>query len=176
MVFFLIVLSFFENKSNWFLMPFYPLVALIIGYSIDDVMQNKFKNRKFILLSYAGIIIIVFFHLIHYKTQYIVPNVGGDEAKIALVAREATSKDDIIYITDHRFPTTVYYSERKVLAVFSDHKQNAAWWVRAKSEWPNILENKNVYIITTKNDISMLDEYELEILANEGEKILLKKL
>lgn len=173
-------LTFFENKSNWFLMPIYPIVAIIIGYSLVE-FSNKFRKTYFLNFTvYATVFIIGFFHLIRYMSEYIVPDTSLDEAKVALAAKELTKWDDVIYLTNYYYPTIVFYSSRKVFAVYSDNEYNLAWWIKPKTAWKSILSKERVFIITTEEEYvnykKYFSGYKFDNLFKSGEKMLLKKV
>lgn len=174
-----ITLSFSENKSNWFLVPFYPLVSIMIGFTVWQ-MVRKFSGQKFIAPIIFFLMVVAALQNITYRDQYMFPDVAGDEARVALVAKNLTEKDDFIYLTNYYYPTIAYYSERKIYAVYSEQEKNPAWWIRPETDWGNILEGKRVFIITTKEEIEKFQKYfskyKFELLYQSGEKLLLKKV
>ncbi len=173
-----IVLSFSENKSNWFLMPLYPITALAIAYSLN-VLGKKIGKKGTVI-----IIMISFFisslQLFFYRDNYIVPDIAGDEAKVALAARDLTTADDVLYLTNYYYPTIVYYSQRQTHAVYSENQHNTAWWIKPKDDWIKILQKDRVFIITTREELESLrgyfSQYKFEVLYQSGEKMLLKKV
>lgn len=177
--FFFVILSFSENKSNWFLVPFYPIIALIVGHSISDWIAKILRN-KYSLLAMTVVLLLAVIQLSIYKSEYIVPDIAGDEARIALYANEHTKDSDILYLTNYYYPTTIYYSRRKVYAVYSDFEGGNTPWIKPKSDWKNILQKDNVYIITTKNEYDELQntfpKLKYTILFQSGDKLLVKKI
>ena len=171
-----LVLSFSENKSNWFLMPLYPIAALMIGYTFYELMK-KFHIPHFFGMA---VFFIAVLQLFTYRNEFIVPDISGDDARVAMAARDETEKDDIVYLTNYYYPTIVYYSDRKTYAVYSEHEKNDAWWVKSKTEWENILEKDRVFIITTdeevKNFNTYFSKYNFQLLYQSGTKKLLKKV
>lgn len=174
-----VALSFSENKSNWFLVPLYPVISIITAFGIYQITK-KFLGQKFIMPVALLIILIAAFQNFLYRNEYIVPDIAGDEARVALAAKNFTEKDDILYLTNYYYPTTVYYSERKVYAVYSEQERNLPWWIKQQTDWGKILEINRVFIITTKEELESLKEYfskyKFELLYQSGEKILLKKV
>lgn len=173
-----ILLSFSENKSNWFIVPIYPIVSIIIGYSLYKIF-TKFLGEKLIPLIILVAALTAIFQNVIYKNEYKVPDVAGDEARIALAVKNLTTKEDVVYLTNYYYPTTVYYSERKTYAVYSEHEKNV-WWIRPKTDWINILRVDRVFIITTDEEFKNLNtyfsEYKFQILYQSGTKKLLKKV
>lgn len=177
--FIFILLSFSENKSDWFLMPLYPLTSLMIGYALDT-FTRKFFGEKFLIPVMSIIFLVAVLQNVVYKDQFIVADIAGDEAEIALVAKKLTQKGDVLYLTNYYYPTTVYYSERKTYAVYSEHENNVPWWVKPKTEWQTILRNERVFIITTREEFEnfkiYFSGYNFKLLHQSGEKMLLKKV
>ncbi len=174
-----IILSFAENKSNWFLLPLYPIIAIIIAFSIkkigDYLSISLYLPTVTILFTF-----LFFFHLIKFKSDYIVPDIAVDEVRIAIAAKQNTSSNQILYLTNYYYPTTVYYSQRKVYAVYSDQSKNNAWWIKPKTQWNTILRNSPIFIITTEDELKELQgnfpSFQFKILYKSGEKILIKKV
>lgn len=176
---FFVLFSFSENKSNWFLVPFYPIIALIVGYSISNWITKTLRN-KYSLLAVIVVFILAVIQLYMYKPEYIVPDIAGDEARLALYANEHTKDSDILYLTNYYYPTTIYYSRRRVYAVYSDFEKGNASWIKPKSDWKRILQKDDVYIITTKNEYDELlhafPKQKFTILFQSGDKLLVKKI
>lgn len=175
---FLLVVSFSHEKSSWFILPLYPIFSLTTAYGILSFVKLKIKRLE--LLFFVFLSIIALFQLFIYRKSYIVPNVSENEAKSALVAKQLTKENQPIYLTNYYYPTTIYYSERKVYALYSDQKDNASWWIKSKSYWPYVFRNKNIIIITTKLELEELRErlpqYRIDILFVTGDKIVAKKV
>lgn len=175
---FLLVLSFSHEKSNWFILPLYPIFSLTSAYGILSFIE--LKVRKLEVLLFVFLSIIALFQLFIYRKSYIVPNVSADEAKSALAAKQLTKENQPIYLTNYYYPTTIYYSQRKVYALYSDEKNNVSWWIKSKSYWPYVFRNKNIVIITTKQELRELRErfpqYRIDILFVSGDKIVAKKV
>lgn len=175
---FLLVLSFSHEKSNWFILPLYPIFSLITAYGI--LSFAKLKVRQLEVLLFVVLSIIALFQLFVYRKSYIVPNVSADEAKSALIAKQLTKENQPIYLTNYYYPTTIYYSQRKVYALYSDQEDNASWWIKSKSYWSYVFRNKNIIIITTKQELRELKErfpqHIIDILFVTGDKIVAKKV
>jgi len=175
---FLLVISFSHEKSNWFILPLYPIFSLITAYGILSFVELKVK--KFEVLLFVFLSIIALFQLFAYRKSYIVPNISADEAKSALEASKLTKENQPIYLTNYYYPTTIYYSQRKVYALYSDYQNNASWWIKSKSYWPYVFRNKNIIIITTTRELEELRErfpgYKIDILFVSGDKVVAKKV
>jgi len=165
---FLVLLSFLQEKSTWFLHPLYPFIALICGWWLIKV------SRWFLV----GIVVLAFFQLGYYRGEYIVPDVGADEAHVARSAKEFTTEGDVVYLTHYYYPTAVYYSRRTVYAVYSE-RPSVSWWILPKSAWSEILSQDRVFISTSFEDLRELERQfphlRFEILFQSGDKLFVKK-
>lgn len=175
---FYITLMFSKNKSNWFLIPLYPLFSLVIAQGIYSSWGKISQTKDHILF-----VIIALFSLMQnviYAKEFIVPDIAGDEARVALEAKRRTGKNEVLYLTNYYYPTTVFYSQRKTYAVYSDQHSNASWWIKGKDEWGNILRRSNVFIIATREELNDLQAHfpkeVFEVLYKSGDKMLVKKV
>lgn len=173
----ILFLSFSKNKSNWFIVFLYPIIALIISYFFT-YLTNKIKIINLSIPLLIFIIALATIQNLKYKNEYIVPDISIDEKKVAFEAKKLTNIDDSLYLSNYYYPTTVFYSARKVYAVYSDHNENKSWWILPKSKWPELLKNSNVVIITTEEEYKILKEsfkdYDLHIIFKSGSKLLVK--
>lgn len=165
---YLILLSFLQEKSTWFLHPIYPFIALTSGQFL-----SRWKK------SIIFVVAIALFQLIYYRAEYFVPDVANDEARVAIASYEFTGAGDVIYLTHYYYPTAVYYSRRKTYAVYSENP-SVSWWILPKSAWGEILLNDRVFINTTKDNLKELERQfpsvNFEILFSSGDKLLVKKV
>jgi 4-amino-4-deoxy-L-arabinose transferase-like glycosyltransferase len=173
------ILLFSQITSNWFIMPLYPLIALIIGFGLYRLV-NRFLGKKFIPYLVATVFAITIYHLVLYNNEYAVKDVSMDETNVALFARRFTRENDTLYLTNYYFPTTIFYSNRKVYAVYSEQEENQAWWVKPRTAWKEILKSDRVFVVTTKEEFKNLSDYfspyKFEVLHQSGQKLLLKKV
>lgn len=176
-ILFILILFFSENKSNWFLMPLYPLIALIIAFAMER-MKFKFISNKFYLILFI-LITIASCQDFKYRKEFIVPDISIDERNVALAAKNITPENENIYLTNYYYPTIVFYSQRKVYAVYSERQKNS-WWIKPKTDWINILTKNNVVIITSEQELKKLQDefkqYKFKIEYKSGDKILIKKV
>lgn len=182
-IYFLLVvgfLSFSENKSNWFLVPFYPITSIIVAYGMYKIAERFIGKRVIQTILFISICLIAGFQNVAYKDEYIVPDIAGDEARVALAARENTYSNEAIYLTNYYFPTIVYYSRRKTYAVYSEHERNSAWWIKPKSYWTEIFKKPGIIIITSDEELQTLQKLfpkeQFDTLFRSGSKLLVKKI
>lgn len=173
----LLMLSFSHNKSNWFIVPLYPITSLIIAYAVDQLLKiHKFIEASLIFL----LVVVAFLQNLLFKDEYIVGDIAADEAEVALYAKQHTDSRDLIFLTNYYYPTTVFYSKRKIFAVYSDHEKNNAWWILPKSRWDKILKEKNIFVISNFGELDLLQKkypnVVFKILYQSGDKLLAKSI
>lgn len=168
-----------QNKSNWFLVPLYPILALFIGRGIGTLLQRRLP-RRLSLWGLAAVVAVGAVQDVSFVGQYWVPDVIRDEAIVAKAAQRFTRPTDILYLTNYYFPTATYYSRRQVYAVYSDHAENMSWWIRPKQDWHRILLSSPVFILCSKQECEELgkefQQYNYIVLASSGNRQLVKKL
>lgn len=176
---FLFVMSFSNNKSSWFVLPLYPIFPLMILHVVNDLIK-KIKVKKLLLTVFLVFLIMAVFQNLVYQKSFFTPDVAGDEARVALEIKRLTNKNDIIYLTNYYYPTTVYYSRRKVYALYAEQEGKRMWWIRPKTDWAKVLKKSDVTIITTKEELSNLQkdfpDYKMVVLFSSGNKLLVKKI
>ncbi len=110
-----VILSFAERKNDWYLIPAMPFWSLVIAYSIYQIL--KFRNIK--VISWAAVGLAIFITGFNF-VKYIKPLYSSDtvyyQYKSAIEIQNKTSVGETIVRLDHLYPTTIYYSNRKVLS------------------------------------------------------------
>jgi 4-amino-4-deoxy-L-arabinose transferase-like glycosyltransferase len=163
------ILSISENKSNWFLVPLFPIVALMIGQLME------FFRWKWVI---GLVVVVALFQVYHFRAEFIVPETERDEVRVAEAAKNLTNPETPIYLTGLSYPTTIFYSERKSFATYGGGYSKGAWWVLPESSWSEILKTP-VYIITTNqefNDNKYFKDYNFQTLYQSGDRKLIKRL
>ena len=158
-------LSFSANKSDWFLMPLYPLIAIVIG----------FMMRRWIIVVVA----IAVFHITYYGSLYIPADTAADDAAVAKVAKARTLPGDKLYVTNYLIPTIAYYSQRQTYAVYGNRRDPNSPWILPQEDWQRIKENPRVFVITNFGELEQLKKdlapHEVEMLYQSGDKLLVGK-
>ncbi len=169
---FLLLLSFLREKSTWFLHPVYPFIALL-GASMIRKFPKRFRTPALFMISTIAI-----FQILYFRSDYIVPDIAADEARVAKASRSLTADGDVLYLTHYYFPTAVYYSRRKTFAVYSE-QPSVSSWILPKTHWSEILKEDQVFLNTTVDDFRELQERfsgtRFEVLFQSGSKLLVKK-
>ncbi len=115
--FLVIMLSFTERNNNWYLLPAMPFWSIIIGYATYTLIQSSGK------FSYVTIVLILLPSL--YLTQkntrgHIFPifytSSSATHTETSILINKISDKENIVVRLDRLYPSTVYYSDRKVLS------------------------------------------------------------
>jgi|SRR5579884_1198781 len=172
-----LILSVSENKSNWFLMPLYPITALMTG---DFLAATELLDKKWLsfgVLMLVGVLALT--QVYHFRSEFIVPETETDEVEVALAAKQMTSPNDFLYLTGLSYPTIIYYSDRESYATFGGQNAQDTFWVLPGDSWQQILQKSQVYIITSDSEMNAnpyFHGYNFQTLFQSGDRKLLKKL
>jgi len=162
-------LSFSANKSDWFLMPLYPLIAILIGFILGKL------EKLGMIIS----LVIAIFHITYYQSLYITADSVRDDAAVAIAAKERTTPNDRLYVTNYLIPTIRFYSERQTFAIYGNRRDPLSPWILPESDWQGIKEQTPLYIITNYGELEQLKKnvqpYDLEIIYTWRDKILVAK-
>lgn len=166
---YIVGLSFSFNKSDWFLLPLYPLIAIVVGYAVGRL------GRVGILVALC----IALFQLVYYKNLYSTPDVARDEARVATVVKERTEPGDVLYVTNYLLPSIAFYSERQTFAVYGNRRDQNSPWILPEDDWQNIKAQPRLFVVTNYGELEALQKNlapnDVEILFASGDKILVAK-
>lgn len=175
----LLQLSLSVKDNNWYLlpaMPFWSMLAALATYNLFKL----FKKIKF------GFILIAFFSLISFYISYktltvnINPIINAEGPKtvktVSLELKKLTKNKDIIVRLDHLYPSTVYYSDRHVLAS-PDGAGNSKLFISRETLKKRILSKEINWIVGTIGDTNAFlksnPNKQFKIIKS-GEEIILK--
>jgi len=96
-------------KASWYMLPIYPLLALLIGGFLSQI----FKHRR----SWGLILVIAvfLFNLLRWRQEWLVPQTTLHQAALAKEVKAITKPDEVVYLDDDWLPVAVFYSQRKVI-------------------------------------------------------------
>jgi len=167
------------NRSNWFLVPLYPFIAISIGFSYAFIIRRKNRKRIDVIIVLLTLVLsgIQYYR---YWTEFFPPDVNRAQALISMQAGKILSQDDILYMTQYYYPATAYYSGRKTISVYGNNQDAKSWWIIPFSSWNTIMIQKRVFVLTTNQDLEKAEysflQDQFNQVAHEGDMILLKKL
>ena len=116
-----IMLTIARMRNDWYLIPIYPGIALLIGYFAAEIAATG----KLKALVTAGLIGIAAFNILWYRGSIFVPETVAAEASLAQIARERTSTDETILLDDNYLPVAAFYADRKIVPLrYSREKES----------------------------------------------------
>lgn len=141
---FIFALGFLPEKFDWYNLPVYPFVALIVGYTVFRFVNSYPRAVALVPLFVIAQIFIAF------KIENIYPDRSLVGAKLGLAAREIIEPDDVVVLDDRDFTSFLYYSNHKEIFVVSkEGGKPGEWWIMSYSDLSKFLqENKNVIIVS----------------------------
>lgn len=171
----LIELSFTERNNNWYLVPSMPFWSIIIAFGTYSVMK-LFRNNIIVVL-----LIVVVSGYVSVKTyrENILPILSSSttqaQAESSNKLRSLSQKNDIIVRLDHLYPTTIYYTDRRVLS--SPLDVGTGDFFISRDDLKKMIEKKELRWVVGKNgDIDMFVKDSTisgkRIMVNSEESIL----
>lgn len=144
------LLTLTERNNNWYLLPSMPFWSLVIALAVKNIM-NLLEKKKIILGAIMGTLVLVSFYT-SFKTFFVniqpIINTTGPIAQknAGMKISSITKPTDIIIRTDEMYPTTIYYSDRKVLSYKPEYDVIHATFI-GTSELIRCLDNKTCLIL-----------------------------
>lgn len=131
-IFYLFLLQFYLDNYGWYLLPVYPLLAVITGVGSDYLFSHKLK--LFLILFGFQIIIPLLI--------YLAPDRSDISYRLGNFLKTNTSPADEVYLYDPDFSTVLYYSNLNHLNVVSNSDPKPyEWWVINKNSLSKNLSN-----------------------------------
>jgi hypothetical protein len=119
-----LALSAAKAKNDWYIMPAYPFIALLITGFFHQIFRRKQLLMIFIVLAIS----ISNLYLNH--RQAFPPDKHLPEKQVALEIKNLTEPDEIILTAEYEFPTLRYYSQREVrTSAPQQDYEGKYWWV-----------------------------------------------
>lgn len=150
-----VILSFSDKNNNWYLIPAMPFWAIIIAYGTQEFLK-LFKNKTAYFLATGALMLAGFY--VSYKTFttniYPILNTTSAEkqAQSGKLLNKLSQKNEIIVRLDHLYPTTVYYTDRKVIAS-PPESDTKTYWISRIDLKKAIRLKKIIWITGTTKDV-----------------------
>jgi len=138
-----LALSAAKSKNDWYIMPAYPFIALMIAdflftAVIPGLTRNLSKFKTIPLKTKTVITFITFITVIpfsavnlilHWK-QAFPPDKWLPEKELGLTIKNLTNPNDLVITAEYEFPALRYYSEREVrTAARQPDFEGKYWWI-----------------------------------------------
>lgn len=158
---FLVFLTLAPIKASWYLLPVYPVLAVMLG----TVLSKVNGQRSIVLLI---VIVMASIQLIKYQDQYMVSCTTCHQVEIVGKAKKVIDDDSILYLDDDYLPVAVFYSGREVIPLRFDRAQR----FDSKLE----IENNSLLLSNTQtlDHLKQRLNQETKIVESTGDLLLLK--
>lgn len=152
---YLLILMFTKDAGDWYLLPLYPITALMIG-TFFSRFQEKFLPRKI-----GTFLLIVFFLFLaigknlYFRHLFIVPETLKNEVELSRKAKEITSTQEILIVDDYYFPVASFYAEREIRVVRRE-AQDTTLVLSQKSFYQLLKAQGRVILLTTSSNFEKI--------------------
>ena len=147
---FLFALNFLKEKLDWYNLPVYPLIAIIVGFASSQLIKLAKPAAALILLILIGQMINVV------KIENIYPDrskVGND---LGIKASRIVPENETLILDDHDFTAFLYYSNHhQIYMVQKEDPKVGEWWILSYQDLPNFLKSHPDSWIVTPNPLRL---------------------
>lgn len=146
-------LSFTERSNNWYLIPSMPFWSLLVAYGTYCIIK-VFKNNLIII-----IVIITLSSYVSYRTFTIniLPILDNSstikQAQSSKELNKLTKSNDTIVRLDHLYPTTIYYTDRRVLSSPKENTNTSNHWINRSDLIKAMQMKKITWAVGTNKDV-----------------------
>ncbi|MDO8551547.1 MAG: glycosyltransferase family 39 protein [bacterium] len=165
-----------KEAGNWYLVPLYPIFALITANFLT-AFQEKFTPKakgEFFLI--AAILTLSIFQNIHFSSSFIVPESVAGEVRLSREAKRLTSDKETLIIDDYYFPVASFYGERPIKVV-RWQATDTALAISKESYYKYLKENDKVILLIKESNLEEikndLPKLIFEIKERSGDHLLL---
>lgn len=148
----LLELSFTTRSNNWYLIPSMPFWSLLIAYGMYQTLKIM-RNNVIVICIVIGLS-----SYIAYKTFTIniLPILDTSStlatSQSSKFIKTLTNSSETIIRLDHLYPTTIYYSDRKVLVSPEGDTTTKDYWIQRKDVLNGLQTKKYKWLVGT-NDV-----------------------
>lgn len=155
---FILGLSFLDEKSDWYILPAYPLLALVIGY----VMRGWNK------MIVAGLVIAGLVNA--YRVEVMYPDRSRVGAELGRYTKNIIPRGETVVLDDHDFTSFLFYSDAGMVYVPEQAgPKPGEWWTLKYEEIPQLVQDKGqVWWVTPKPMIDWPDVSSAKVSEYQG--------
>lgn len=158
-------LNFLSDKSDWYNLPAYPLIALIIGYLSSILIKI---NKPLMISCITLLTLLGTYNVIRVENIY--PDRSTVGAQLGKIAEKMIPKEEEVILDDPNFTAFLYYSNHKEVYTLEDNKKSdfTEWWKISRADLENFIKNHpNTWIVTKNPQNLPIQNYQLEEKYNE---------
>ena len=128
---FILGLSFLDEKSDWYILPVYPLLALSIGHG-----ASRWKG-----VILAGLVLVGLINA--YRVEMIYPDRSKVGAELGRYAKNIIPRGETVILDDHDFTAWLFYADVGTVYVPSlSGGKPGEWWTLKYEEIPDLVQAK----------------------------------
>jgi len=146
--FFLILLG-TKEAGDWYLLPLYPITAIMISAFLI-FFQEKFLHGKVVILAISCLILAVF-QAYYFRSLFIVPQSVQNEVALSLLAGKLSSPQEILFIDDYYFPVASFYSDREI-RIIRREAADVGYVISEASFYKTIDKEKRFFVLTNSGN------------------------
>jgi 4-amino-4-deoxy-L-arabinose transferase-like glycosyltransferase len=148
------VFTIVKTKLNWYIVPIYPAVSMLIGWGIDKILNKR--TIIAVVLCFAASLSYLALEKHIFNLDY-----SHETKKLALFAKEKISSVNRIYIYDDD-PAIRFY--------FLDEGINA----NGSLTMSELLREKKRYIVLNKNTLKTIEKSRISIIRESPDFAIIK--
>ena len=158
-------LNFLSDKSDWYNIVVYPLIAIIIGYFSSQLIKisKPIVITIIVILTLAG-----FYNVIRVENIY--PDRSEVGAQLGKIAKKTIPEGEKVILDDHDFTAFLYYSNLGAVYTLEDNQKSdfTEWWKIKHSDLENFIKNNaDTWIITRNPENFANQNYQIMEKYNE---------
>lgn len=176
----IVQLSFTSRSNNWYLIPSMAFWSLLIAFGTYYILKLLRNNQVMSLLVVAAAAFL------GYRTFTInilpILHTTGNESQrqSGIMLHKLTKSDDVVIRLDDLYPSTIYYSERKVY--FSpEGSKDTGWVLMSRADVQKGVERKQIkWLVGKEGEVksfaSAVPKVKMEEIKVSGEETILHVL
>ncbi len=171
-----LLLSFTERNNNWYLMPSMPFWSITIGYAIYWLIK-QLKKYKIILIGFLAVCGYIFYKTFTINILPIINTISTkSQMEAARYINKNTKDNEIIIKMDGEYPTTIFYSDRKVYSFSADYDISKVF-IGRKDLKKLMDQNKLHWFVGSKDKAEVfakefLNDYQYKIVFSSDDEVV----
>jgi len=168
-----LIFSWAKSKLVWYIIPIYPVLAIVVGLFIKkafDFVFNRLKLKNYSIVKFVfsfGLVVCGLFYL--YMVKYLVytSDLTGPEARLIQAKDAKFEKADVLYADRIELPLLLFYTDGLFKVV--DFRPDV------KDRVPSVSYSEPLVLLTKKGRFSETvvgKNYAPVVLAEDGDYIL----
>ena len=176
--YFLVLLA-TKEAGDWYLLPLYPILALMIGSFLIFLQEKIYPPKQGVFLLVGLCLSLALIQNIYFRSLFIVSETLNHEVELSRLAKNISSPNETLIVDDFYFPVASFYSERKIKVVRREATDTNL--VLSKNSFYKLLMRKDKVIILTTPEKFLeikkdLKEVNFKIEKQAGDHLLITKI